>query len=49
MDEITYEQVRQWILRNSDDQEAMDNINRLTYPFTSKYAVRSTKSEEGGD
>lgn len=37
---ITYEEVRQWILANSDDEAAMDAINKLTYVFTAKYAER---------
>ncbi len=40
MPEVTYEQVRQWILANSDDRSAMDDLNKLTYVFTSKYAER---------
>ena len=35
--EITYEDVRKWIIENSDDTESMDDINKLTYIFTSKY------------
>lgn len=27
-----------WVMDNSDDTEAMDKINRATFPFTSKYA-----------
>ncbi len=42
---ITYEDVREWIVRNSDDKAAMDEINRLTYVFTSKYAERATREE----
>lgn len=37
---ITYEDVRKWIIANSDDTRAMDDINKLTYVFTSKYAER---------
>lgn len=39
--ETTYEQVRQWIIANSDDRDAMDAINKLTYVFTSKYEGRA--------
>ncbi len=39
--EITYEDVREWIIKNSDDVRAMDDINKLTYVFTSKYAERA--------
>lgn len=43
MEDITYEDVRQWILANSDDQEAMDAINKLTYVFTSKFQEQQKK------
>lgn len=39
----TYEDVRAWILANSDDRAAMDEINKLTYLFTSKYAERTAQ------
>lgn len=38
--EITYEDVRDWITKNSDNKEAMDELNRLTYVFTTKYEER---------
>lgn len=38
--ETTYDEVRAWILANSDDRNAMDDLNKLTYVFTSKYAER---------
>jgi len=41
--EITYEDVRNWIVSNSDDKELMEEINKLTYVFTSKYAERRLK------
>jgi hypothetical protein len=40
--ELTYEEVRAWILANSDDAQAMDDINKLTYVFTSKYKERES-------
>lgn len=27
----------QWIIEHSDDQELMDRINQITFPFTSKF------------
>lgn len=30
-------QVLYWIADHSDDQEAMEKINKATFPFTSKY------------
>lgn len=38
--DTTYEDVRQWIVDNSDDTASMDALNKLTYVFTSKYADR---------
>lgn len=38
--EISYEDVRKWILSHSDDKFSMDEINRLTYVFTTKYSER---------
>lgn len=43
METITYEDIRKWILANSHDRDAMDEINRLTYVFTSKYAERQVQ------
>ena len=43
--EITYEDVRKWILAHSDDVQAMDDINRLTYVFTSKYAEQQVRGK----
>ncbi len=43
--DITYEDVRKWIVMNSDDKEMMDEINRLTYVFTSKYNEKVTGKE----
>jgi len=29
--------ILRWIVENTDDTEAMDKINRITYQFSSKY------------
>jgi hypothetical protein len=39
-------QVLEWIIANQSDRDAMDRINRLTYPFTSKF---QNKLIEGAD
>lgn len=44
MEGITYEDVRKWILANSDDKDAMDELNKLTYVFTTKYAEREVRT-----
>lgn len=46
LQQITYEDIRAWILDNSDDREVMDAINKLTYVFTSKYAERSAQAKQ---
>ena len=30
-----------WISENTEDQEAMDKINKMTFCFTSKYKARN--------
>ena len=34
---MTLDDVLMWIIKNSDDTDAMDKINKLTFSFTSKY------------
>lgn len=41
--ELTYEEVKKWVVANSDDKQAMDDLNKLTYVFTSKYSERSIR------
>ncbi len=41
---MNYEDVRKWIVENSDDKVAMDELNKLTYVFTTKYAERELKT-----
>ncbi len=43
VNEMTYDEVRGWIIANSDDESAMDAINKLTYIFTSKYKEQQKK------
>lgn len=35
--EITYEDVKKWIVEHSDDLVLMEALNKLTYVFTRKY------------
>ncbi len=44
--EIGYEDVRKWIVEHSDDKSAMDELNKLTYVFTSKYAERELQQRQ---
>lgn len=40
-EEITFEDVIEFIARNSDNTLWMDKLNKLTFPFTSKYTLQS--------
>lgn len=40
-EEITFTDVVEWIARNSDNTLRMDKLNKLTFPFTSKYTLQS--------
>lgn len=40
---ITFEQVKRWVLDNSDNQEAMDTLNKMTWMFTTKYKHNVTR------
>jgi hypothetical protein len=35
--DITLEDIIDWIIRNNEEREAIDKINSVTFPFTSKY------------
>ena len=41
MTKITFEDVIEFIALNSDETEWMDKLNKLTFPFTSKYKYQS--------
>jgi hypothetical protein len=38
MNDDTLKQIMYWIYENSDNREAMDEINRVTFKFTTKFA-----------
>lgn len=40
-EEITFEDLVEFIARNSDNTLRMDKLNKLTFPFTSKYTLQS--------
>jgi len=43
----TIEDVIEFIIKNSDNTERMDRINKITFPFTSKYNNKfATKKKE---
>ena len=41
-DEITIDDVIEFIIKNCDDREAMDKISRTSFPFTTKYLENQT-------
>jgi hypothetical protein len=38
--EITIQDILVWVMQNSDDIQAMDKINKATFPFSSAYSYR---------
>jgi len=44
-EEITINDVIEFIIKNSDQTERMDKINKVTFPFTSKYAEFSKTTQ----
>lgn len=39
--EITFEDVVEFVAKNSDETARMDKLNKMTFPFTSKYTNQS--------
>lgn len=37
---MTMDDIVEFIIKNSDKTEWMDRINKITFPFTSKYSSR---------
>lgn len=50
-EDLTIKEVLWWILENCEDTNAMDKINKSTFPYTSKYAkyVQPPKDETSED
>lgn len=43
--EITFEDVIEFVIKNSENRERMDKLNKITFPFTTSYEKKySTKS-----
>lgn len=38
--DIQFSDVLAWLIQNVDDNVAMDKINKLTFPFTTRYSAR---------
>lgn len=52
-EKLTLKDITNWILDNSKETDAMDQINQLTFLYTSKYknrySARSSDSDDGVD
>jgi len=44
-EKITIDDVIEFIVKNSDNTEWMDKLNKATFPFTSKYAEFSRTTQ----
>ena len=44
--EITLDDVIEFIIRNCDDREAMDKISKTSFPFTTKYLNNNKEREK---
>jgi len=45
IDDITLEVIEEWVLKNRKDMDLMDDINTMTYHYTSKYANQVTRDK----
>ena len=43
--EITFDDVMEFIIKNSDNRERMDKLNKITFPFTTSYENKYWKKE----
>lgn len=43
--EVQLKKIIAWIIENSEEREAIDKINSVTFPFTSKYLGYKNKKE----
>lgn len=37
MKDITLDDIIEWVIKNSENRKAIDKINTITFPFTTKY------------
>ena len=44
--EITFEDVIEFVVKNSDHRERMDKLNKITFPFTTSYENKYCKKED---
>lgn len=43
--EITFEDVIEFVIKNSDKRERMDKLNKITFPFTTSYENKYWKKK----
>lgn len=44
--EITFEDVMEFVIKNSDHREWMDKLNKITFPFTTSYENKYWKKND---
>ena len=45
MTNLTPQQILQWVLDNKDDQETIDMVSHMIFPYTSKYKNLNRQNE----
>ena len=45
LNNITFDVIEEWIIKNRKNTDLMDNINTMTYHYTSKYANQITRDK----
>ena len=43
---ITFEDVVEFVIKNSDNRERMDKLNKITFPFTTSYDKKYGRTKE---
>ena len=50
MEEVTPELILKWVQENKDDQQLIDMVSYMIFPYTSKYKASLTpRYQQGGD
>lgn len=49
MEQITPEQILKWVQDNKDDQQLVDMVSYMIFPYTSKYKSSIERNQQGGD
>lgn len=46
--QLDTEDIVRWVIMNRDNRQAIDEINKVTFPFTTKYLGTQTNKGNGG-